>query len=382
MKLTSREKFLLSNGRNIETIKFCKSLKVPQNHIVWFVDKIEKENFSINSEEVKKNIRLVVKLFNKNIKLKEDLKSLKQAFFHASQFIESDESEKKRILYTFPDKSYIINLTPKELYFEAKFMRNCLNDLSSEVRRKDIAILSLKDKNSKTICHLQIGKNGNLEQHYEFANSNITLKTLEYINEFFEKSEVFEEKLKQNKINKLYDINQYDFDFSITSKIPFEKKVSLFGEELDDKEFNTIPLKTYNQNNFFENDYKNLNYDEVISTLKEMKENMIKSFENIIMQLEVSKENFFILNDEMYYRIFDKKQTILERFKCIVDFHKEPRKMQAALRPIRPFGEDINEEWGDVEFGEEEDVFLVNFEGKEEIIEEEFVNLSNNRELF
>ena len=84
----------------------------------------------------------------------------------------------------------------------------------------------------------------------------------------------------------------------------------------------------------------------------------------------------------MYYRIFDKKQTILERFKCIVDFHKEPRKMQAALRPIRPFGEDINEEWGDVEFGEEEDVFLVNFEGKEEIIEEEFVNLSNNRELF
>ena len=56
--------------------------------------------------------------------------------------------------------------------------------------------------------------------------------------------------------------------------------------------------------------------------------------------------------------------------------------MQAALRPIRPFGEDINEEWGDVEFGEEEDVFLVNFEGKEEIIEEEFVNLSNNRELF
>ena len=311
MKLTSREKFLLSNGRNIETIKFCKSLKVPQNHIVWFVDKIEKENFSINSEEVKKNIRLVVKLFNKNIKLKEDLKSLKQAFFHASQFIESDESEKKRILYTFPDKSYIINLTPKELYFEAKFMRNCLNDLSSEVRRKDIAILSLKDKNSKTICHLQIGKNGNLEQHYEFANSNITLKTLEYINEFFEKSEVFEEKLKQNKINKLYDINQYDFDFSITSKIPFEKKVSLFGEELDDKEFNTIPLKTYNQNNFFENDYKNLNYDEVISTLKEMKENMIKSFENIIMQLEVSKENFFILNDEMYYRIFDKKQTIL-----------------------------------------------------------------------
>jgi hypothetical protein len=379
MKLTSKEKFLLSNGRNIETIKFCKSLKVPQNHIVWFVDKIEKENFSINSEEVKKNIRLVVKLFSKNIKLKEDLKSLKQAFFHASQFIESDESEKKRILYTFPDKSYIINLTPKELYFEAKFMRNCLNDLTSEVRRKDIAILALKDKSSKTICHLQIGKNGNLEQHYEFANSNISLKTLEYIDEFFEKSEVFEEKLKQNKINKLYDINQYDFDFSVTSKIPFEKKVSLFGEILDDKEFNTVPLKTYNQNSFFENDYKNLNYNEVISTLKEMRDNMIKSFENIITQLEVSKENFFILNDEMHYRIFGKKQTILERFKCIVDFHKEPRKIQAALRPIRPFDETIDaidEEWGDVEFGEE-DIFPVEFEGKEE-----FVDLSNNRELF
>lgn len=379
MKLTSKEKFLLSNGRKIETIKFCKSLKVPQNHIVWFVDKIEKENFSINSEEVKKNIRLVVKLFSKNIKLKEDLKSLKQAFFHASQFIESDESEKKRVLYTFPDKSYIINLTPKELYFEAKFMRNCLNDLASEVRRKDIAILALKDKSSKTICHLQIGKNGNLEQHYEFANSNISLKTLEYIDKFFEKSEVFEEKLKQNKINKLYDINQYDFDFSVTSKIPFEKKVSLFGEILDDKEFNTVPLKTYNQNSFFENDYKNLNYNEVISTLKEMRDNMIKSFENIITQLEVSKENFFILNDEMHYRIFGKKQTILERFKYIVDFHREPRKAQVALRPIRPFDENIDaidEEWGDVEFGEE-DIFPVEFEGKEE-----FVDLSNNRELF
>jgi hypothetical protein len=376
MKLTSKEKFLLSNGRSIETIKFCKSLKVPQNHIVWFVDKIEKENFSINSEEVKKNVSLVVKLFNKNIKLKEDLKSLKQAFFHASQFIESDESENKRILYTFPDKSFIINLTPKELYFEAKCMRNCLNDLNSEVRRKDIAILALKDKNSKTICHLQIGKNGNLEQHYEFANSNITLKTLEYINEFFEKSEVFEEKLKQNNINKLYDINQYDFDFSITSKIPFEKKVSLFGDDLDGKEFNTVPLKTYNQNSFFENDYKNLNYNEAISTLKKMRDNMMKSFENIIVQLEISKENFFILNDEMYYKIFGKKQKVLERFKHIVDSYKDEPMKEERIAPNRPFNLGEDYAW-DIEENNEEDVFSVEFES-----EKEFVDLSNNRELF
>ena len=334
MKLTNKEQFLLKSGRKMETITFCKDLKIPQNHIVWFVDKIEKEGYSLESKQLKENLKLVLKMFNRNVKMKEILKSLKSAIIKANQFTESDESEKRRILHTFPDKKYIIQLTYKELYFEGKKMSNCLNNLYDEVKNKEIAILALKDEKSKTLSHIQISKYGTLEQHYEFANSNMSLKNWGYINDFFKiyESKSFKKIIEEKELEKKYDINFSDIDFYVSSKLPYERKVSFFEEENkdDNNSLNSKFLKEYNIN-FNESLHKDLNclnYESLIKNLKIKKEIMLNLFDELIKSIEMSKENFFLLNDEVYLKIFGKKITALERFKNSL------KEKEDKLRPI------------------------------------------------
>lgn len=331
MRLTSKEEYLIKNGKKMETIKFCRSLKVPKEHLFWFVDKIEKENCIIESKAFKSNVSLVLKMFEKNKKLKDSTKTLKQAILRAQQFVETNEDESLRILKRFDDGCYIINLSYKELYFEGKSMRNCLPNMLDIVKRKEIAILALKNAKSKTICHIQVGKNGNLEQHYQFANSNVNLNTWKYINEFFcvNKSLEFDKILKEKNIQKLYNIQTIDGECLITSQIPIESKVSFFESKNSKKEnFKTIPLKVHNYSNY---NVKNrnltqINYEEALDYLEDYKIEILKKLEEIQKSLQISKENLFILNDNMYQKIFGKNIDAIKRFNNIIESHNEETK--------------------------------------------------------
>ena len=46
---------------------------------------------------------------------------------------------------------------------------------------------------------------------------------------------------------------------------------------------------------------------------------MLNSFQQLQDALEISKSNFFILNEEMYYMIFGKKINTIKRFKNLID---------------------------------------------------------------
>lgn len=333
MKLTSKEEHLIKSGKKMETIKFCRNLKVPKEHLFWFVDKIEKENFPIKSNTFKSDISLVLKMFEKNKKIKESSRTLRQAILRAKQFVETNENENLRILKRFDDGFYIINLSYKELYFEGKSMRNCLPNMLDSVKRKDIAILALKNSKSKTICHIQIGKNGNLEQHYQFANSNVNLNTWKYINEFFyvNKSLEFDKIIKEKNIQKLYNIRPTNTGCLITSQIPIESKVSFFESENDKKEkFKTIPLKTHNYSdyNVKNSNLNQINYEEALAYLEDYRIQMIKRLEEIKKSLQISKENLFILNDNMYQKIFGKNIDAIKRFNNIIECHYNSEKIR------------------------------------------------------
>ena len=58
---TKKEQFLLKNGRKQETIDFCKKCGITQEHIVWFVDRVEKDKFDINQVDSTKLIKKVFK---------------------------------------------------------------------------------------------------------------------------------------------------------------------------------------------------------------------------------------------------------------------------------------------------------------------------------
>lgn len=310
MKLTSKEKHLIKNGKKIETINFCRDIKVPAEHIFWFVDKLEKENFSLKSESTRVGASLVLKMFKRSSKFKSNEGSLKRAIFKASQFVETDESERSRILETFDKGYYIQMLTYKELYFESRAMRNCVFDMSSEVKSKNIAILALKNNKSKTICHIQVGINGNLEQHYQFANSQVEIDAWIYINKFFEKHKSLEidEIMLQKNITKLYSLNEF-YPFSIKSFLPTEKRVSLLSDDVNDVyNIGKIGLKEYSLQPSITSKSKSLmTYDKIKSEIGLLKNNFLKHINDLEKSLEISEKNFFILNDDMYFKIFGKK---------------------------------------------------------------------------
>jgi hypothetical protein len=343
-KLTNKEEFLVKSGKSLDTINFCKKLKVPKEHLVWFVDRIEKESFPIHSNKAKEHVSIVLKMFSKNKKIKTRLKTLSQAIFKASQTVETDESESKRILHKFPDGHYIINLTHKEAYFEGKSMRNCMASMSRQIQKKEVAILALKNKSSKTLSHIQIGICGNLEQHYNFANSPVNFSSWHYINEFFEKNKSldFENKLKEKGLNKVYDISSSEMGATVVnSRLPYEQRVSFFEDEnKESKNFNSIHLKkhSYFYTKILENQSQ-LNIDETISYLEKIKKSMLKSFQQLEDALKSSKSNLYILNEETHYIIFGKKINTIERFKSLIDRHisfpdKEEAVFNEANRPI------------------------------------------------
>lgn len=327
-KLTKKEEFLIKSGKKMDTINFCKDLKVPKEHLVWFVDRIEKENFPIDSNKTKEHVGLVLKMFSKNKRMKTHLKTLSQAVFKASQTVETDESESNRILHKYPDGHYIIQLTHKEAYFEGKSMRNCMANMSRQIQKKEVAILALKNKSSKTLSHIQIGICGNLEQHYNFANSPVNFSSWNYINEFFQKNKSldFENKIKEKGLNKVYDIKSSYTGTGVTvySKLPYEQRVSFFEDENKKlKNVNSINLKEHNyfSTNIEHHQNQQLNIDETICYLENLKKSMLNSFQQLQDALENSKSNFFILNEEMYYMIFGKKINTIKRFKNLIDIY-------------------------------------------------------------
>tara|TARA_B100000963_G_C22631961_1_gene675397 strand:- start:2188 stop:3378 length:1191 start_codon:yes stop_codon:yes gene_type:complete len=384
MKLTNKEKHLIKSGKKIETINFCRDIKVPAEHIFWFVDKLEKEKFSLKSDSTRVGASLVLKMFKKSSKFKSNEGSLKRAIFKASQFVETDESERSRILETFDKGYYIQLLTHKELYFESKAMRNCVFDMSSEVKSKKIAILALKNSKSKTICHIQVGINGNLEQHYQFANSEVEIDAWIYINKFFEKYKSIEidEIMLQKNITKLYSLNNF-YPFNVRSYLPTEKRVSLLDDDVNGvynigkiclKDYSLQPEKATKQQEL-------MSYENIMSEIGMLKNKFLKQINDLEKSLEVSEKNFFILNDDMYFKIFGKKIKYKKRLTNLMSTMIGKSQLienpeEQVTRPVRqelfddffrtPDEGDIDE--GDIADFFEEDVIR---EAEEEVIIDE-----------
>jgi tetratricopeptide (TPR) repeat protein len=314
MKLTKKEKYLKDSGRSIDTINFCKECGVKSDHIAWFVDRIEKDSFDISKESSKEDIEKILKFFKKDRKAKNEYnKSIFDALSAANEVVETDLSIKSRILYNFDDGHYIINLSPKELLFEGFEMSNCVNDLRYMVENSRTAILALKDKGSKTICHLEINQYGSLGQHYQKANSTVTKKVWGYISEFFENNqdENFKQKMLENNLEILFSVTKdYETFFPIiTSEIPTKYTVSVLDSE--NKSYSDfVKLKDYRikEDSVFGMSKKVvMNFSEIKGYISQVKEKIEKSLDDFIKSIEMSKDNYLILNDETIKKIYGKK---------------------------------------------------------------------------
>lgn len=307
---TKKEQFLLKNGRKQETIDFCKKCGITQEHIVWFVDRVEKDKFDINQADSIKSIKKVFKSILRDNKLK-DIGNLLKLIQYVDRFFEDEESVKSRILHSFEDKFHVINLTSKELNMEGQDMRNCVGDKDAEVKNKQYAILALKDEKGKTVCHFQIERNGSLSQHYGKANSTVKSKYWKYIVEFFKKYEDvnFVNEINKSQTSIKYTVNIKDRKYNslpiVESFIPTSYNVPLFREN-DKKIISVKFIKDFVNTNDFNESIQNSNIEEVKNYLDRYKEYLYKSIDDLYNMVKDSSENYFVLSDEIIKKIFGK----------------------------------------------------------------------------
>jgi hypothetical protein len=307
---TKKEQFLLKNGRKQETIDFCKKCGITQEHIVWFVDRVEKDKFDINQVDSTKLIKKVFKSILRDNKLKE-IGNLIKLIEYVDRFFEDDENVKSRILHSFDDKFHIINLTPKELNMEGQDMRNCVGDKDSEVKNKEYAILALRDEKEKTVCHFQVERNGSLSQHYGKANSTVKSKYWKYIIEFFKKYEDvnFVNEINKSQTSIKYTVNIKEREYNslpiVESFLPTSYVVPLFRE--NDKQIISVKfLKDFVNTNDFNESIENSNIEEVKNYLDKYKEYLNKSIDDLYNMVKESSENYLVLSDEIIKKIFGK----------------------------------------------------------------------------
>lgn len=299
------------------------------DNLVWFVDRIEKDNFKINSHNSKEKIKILLELFKRTKGYKEKFNNIFDAIEYAEKNIEYESSVNSRILHKFSDGHYFINLTEKELGFEAFQMSNCVSEMSYSLRNKIKALIALKDSKHKTVCHIEIDRAGTLCQHYQKANMPVSFKRWEYINEFFKKYEdkEFYQKIKNSNLQNLYSINRSNFNNlpTINSIFPTKYSTSIFDSE--NKEFSSfIFLKEYSNTNTYKFDKnKRMNIKEIEEELNNFKNYINKSLDEIILSIKNTKENYFVLSDEIIKKIygkifFDKN----EKIEFIINSEKYP----------------------------------------------------------
>ena len=325
MKLSKKEQFLINSGRSIETLMFCKKFNINQKDIVWFVNRIEKEfdEKLFNSKNFENNIKNVVRYFELNShahKINTKKRSLKNVMKDASQNLENESSINSRILHKFNDGCFMINLTHKELGFEGIKMNNCLSDYRKAVENKEICILALKDKDSKTICHLEIDNNGCISQAFEKSNTELNYETFGYIQEFFK---IYEDKNIYKRIKKLGIGTLYDINLShlvngvpiVESFFPTKLSKSLLNEDKMAIDLNSCKKIRRYTNSSIKNSSKELEkagLKDTIKKIKEYKDYINKSIDNMILGIEQSYDNYFILSDEIIKKIYGKKTKPLQ----------------------------------------------------------------------
>lgn len=336
MTTNKKEKFLIKSGRSIETINFCNKINVNQKDIVWLVNRIEKEynKISLNSDDrptaiFKNNIEKVVRYLDlSSVSHKNFIKKrgLQNAIKEANKNLEDQLSVQSRILHKFNDGYFIINLTHKELGFESIKMNNCLADYRKVVENKSVCILALKNKNSKTICHLEIDKNGCITQAFEKGNKELKCETFNYIQDFFK---IYEDKNIYKKIKKLGLSTLYSVNLNRTnSNIPIVESffpTKLSKSILDEDEI-SIDLDSCKKIRNYVNSKVCSEYldkgsvKDVVKKLEEYKKYIENNINNMILSIEKSHDNFFILNDEIIEKIYQKKpKSITLKLKEIIE---------------------------------------------------------------
>ncbi len=332
---SNKVQFFSKKGTSIDLLNFICDLD-PGKHFNWFVSALGK--FNIFDEELKKHCLSILNMFNKSFC--DYPRTLEDAIQAAKKFKEFEDSYDSRVLHTFEDGVHVYLLSVEELHIEGSIMTNCLGNYISDVKNKHCAIISLRDKNKKSLVNVQVFPNGGIGQNFEKGNRQVKFSNWKYISTFFS--------IYGKKLNSIKGIDGSENFLTLTLQgEDFSLPMLAQGIPTSVRTFinETGEIKTISDNIHFTKTIEGTNFDSIsefgdadhiikhLEKLKSRFEQAIDRLKSFALELE---EKSFFLNDDIKQKIFGEdyklKNEISNISEIITSFAQKPRRRNHAER--------------------------------------------------
>lgn len=295
MAQNKRKDYLLKQGYSLELINILESCGVTK-HMLWFLNQLRNNERARNITE---SMKSDIKVINEHIesKGKNVFRNMEEAFKSVYAEKARKNAAMKKALYAFKDGHSIVLLEPRDLHMESINMSNCVGGYVSRIESKEKALLALKSPEGDTLVHFELLKNGMLSQNFEKANMPVRHKYWKYIYEFFKQNS---KNIPASKhLGFAWDaaIHWNDSGYHMRVDCVMPTKISKYidrnGQLATSIEKSNI-LKTFNiqipRITLHEFD-KNV----FVKKLKLAKTDIIKAFDDIISNVEITEgENLYV----------------------------------------------------------------------------------------
>ena len=296
--------FLVKQGFDKDTIKLFIECGV-EKHLIWFLSMQKKGSIEyLNTEDIKRVDCYLEKIPSHKIKKH----SYSEVLFEAKKFDKDEKRKKNNQIYHFKNGYYISILNSIDLITEGEKMSNCVGSYKERVYRGDLGLLALKQLNGKTVARIEINKNGLIGQNFSKANSSINKEHWMMILEFFEKN------AKSVDLSKLFgeshiatcyggNINEVILTVPTNINVFIENgvKKSEQNRGYEVKRFSTF-------HGLQETAVKLSSKDELIEWIEHKKIEIIKAYEELLIQVIATKASKLYLSDNIKEKIFGNKK--------------------------------------------------------------------------
>lgn len=342
---SSKVQFFSKKGVSLDLINFVVSLD-PGKHFSWFIETLNK--FTIFDKALSEQCLMILNMFQK-AKPNGYPSSLENAIVAAKRFKEFEDSYDSRVLMTFDNGYHIYLLTHEELNTEGSIMSNCLGQYTTDVREKQCAIISLRDKSRKSIANVQVLPNGSVAQNFEKGNRQVKFSNWKYISEFFSKNSKDFSKLVgiDGKPNiTVLTVQGGEFCLPMLAQgIPTSIKTFI----TDNGEIKTVAdSMAYTKSvegTVIDTTSHTGTAEEIIAQLDALQERITQAIDRLkAFSLEIENKTFF-LNDDIKKKMFGDDFLLKDETKgvaeIITSFIKKPRRnnggrLRALLQGIAP----------------------------------------------
>lgn len=300
-------KFFSSQGFEKKTIDALINCGVDK-YISWFLAKYKKQELKQIDSTTETDIKLCNDFFIKAKVSPEGSMSFNAVLQTSKKYFENEERKKNNIIYRFENGYYISVLNPQDAHEEGTNMSNCITGYGQKIKNGELGILALKQLNGRTVAHIEVKKNGMINQNYAKANAQLNIHFWKMILDFFSKNS---KKIDENKVFP----HQYQIEhrgsliYSVGLIVPLNVTSSLHDNRIKQDVSNYFNMKQFHLITDREENINIEKKEDLISLIENKKNEITKEYDKLINFINTTSSPYELyLSDEIKEKIFGSKK--------------------------------------------------------------------------